>query len=226
MSGLYGGILPPAYRRPHSVLGHPEKQGRCRWTGEGGRPARSGMEACGDPRRNCTGAIDRTPRHNPAGAPIGLCQGGPIAGSLSMIEATQLRPARGQGSGYCFSLAGPWPSTSTVVPMDSEISCSVASKISSADSARWTKICDAFAAPPPNAQREGALCPLEKTRQRARKTQINHAGKSPPISSFSDVLTFYMPGEKLAACPRRADEALEEAKARVPRQSVRDLCGR
>ena len=85
---------------------------------------------------------------------------------------------------------------------------------------------DAFAGPFPNTQREGVLDALEKTRQRARKTQINHVGKSLPFLSFSSVLTFYMPSKKPAACPKWADETLEGANARGPRQSVMGLPGR
>ncbi len=79
---------------------------------------------------------------------------------------------------------------------------------------------DEFAVLLPNTQREGAMCALEKARQRARDMRIKHLGRPLSLPSFSSVLTFYAPGEKPALWLKRANEALSHAKAQGPRQSV------
>ncbi len=79
---------------------------------------------------------------------------------------------------------------------------------------------DEFAVLFPNTQREGAARALEKAQKRAHDACLNHMGKRLPLPSFSSVLTLYVPGEKPAALLQRADEALGQAKAKGPGQSI------
>ncbi len=79
---------------------------------------------------------------------------------------------------------------------------------------------DEFAVLFPNTQREGAACALEKAQRRAHNISISHCGQSLALPSFSSVLTVYAPGDKPASLLKRVDEALGNAKARGPGQSV------
>ena len=158
--------MPPAYRGPHSGLGHPEN-----WA---------------------------------------------VAGNLGMIEATQLRPAPRPGIRIllqsCRTMAehqhgGAYGLRNFLLRGIEDLVrrqraphenlrrlCSAASK-------RATRRC------PMSPGKDAAACPqyTDNPCKQFAYTQL-----------FEHTDIFHMLGEKPAACPGRADEAMEEARARVP----------
>lgn len=79
---------------------------------------------------------------------------------------------------------------------------------------------DEFAILFPNTQKDGALRALEKARQRAASTYLQHDGKSLPLPGFSSVLTMYAQGEKPQTLLARAAEALDQARLKGRDQLV------